>query len=527
MLTLSNKAKKLKLDYLLLALVMGIFYGWGQWNNYIGDPDGFYHAKIASYINQGQIIKSLPWMQFSQLKNNFTDHQFLYHLILAPFTNIINPLIGVKIATVVLSILMILTFYWLLKRLHIKYAFIFSLGFLILGGLTFRLLLIKTNSLSLIIIWLLIYALIEKKKLLLAILGFIFVWSYGMWPLSFLILISYLIADKIYNYIHVNKTKIFWNKIIHTFNFYKVEKAHTNIKLFLSLLTGSLLGIIINPYWPQNINFYQQLFKIGLSNGQQDFPVGGEWYGTGLGNIISAAPHIFVAMAVIFIILFLNHRHIKKITLLSFLLTFGFLLMTIKSRRYVEYYMPFALLFTATGFNDLQSFINKEKIIGLWYSLSKILKAYLLIMATVFLLLIMPSMYDKLLNVHLSGHYSFNHFKGATQWLNANTPKNSIVFHSDWDEWPILFYQNDHNYYIVGLDAVLMENYNSALHKVYRDINFGEINTNLNTKIKQSFGANYVFIESKSHEKLIKNLNADPHNIIVYQDETSIIYKLK
>jgi len=521
-----KKARKLKLDYCLLILIMGIFYTQTQWNNYIGDPDGFYHAKIASYINQGKIIKTLPWMQFSHLKDNFVDHQFLYHLILAPFTNIINPLIGVKIATVILSVLMIVVFYWLLKELKVKYPFIFSLGFLILGGLTFRLLLIKTNSLSLIIIWLLIYALIEKKNKLLTLLGFIFVLSYGMWPISILIFISYLIADKIYNYIHTSKTKIFWNKVIRTFNFHRIHSENYNLKMGLHLATGILLGIIINPYFPQNVSFYLQLLKIGLSNGQQDFPVGGEWYGTGLGNIISSAPHIFVAMAIICIILFFNHRKIKKITWFSFLLTFGFLLMTIKSRRYIEYYSPFALLFTAVGFNDVQSFVDKEKIMHLWSSLSKILQTYLLLILAVFLFLIMPSMYDKILNVHLTGNYSVDHFAGASLWLKENTPKNAVVFHSDWDEWPILFYQNDNNYYIIGLDPVLMENYNSGLHKIYRDINFGEMDADVGAKIKQYFGAEYVFIESKSHTKLINNLNAEDNNTIVYQDDTSIIYKI-
>ena len=47
---------------------------------------------------------------------------------------------------------------------------------------------------------------------------------------------------------------------------------------------------------------------------------------------------------------------------MKFLLSFAFLLLTIKSRRYVEYLLPFTLLFTACSFTDLRSVISWKKI---------------------------------------------------------------------------------------------------------------------------------------------------------------------
>ena len=81
-----EKIQKYKLDYLALFVLVGAYFTKIQWNNYIGDPDGFYHTKIAQFLSQGIVIKSLPWMKFSTLANNFTDHHFLYHILLAPFT---------------------------------------------------------------------------------------------------------------------------------------------------------------------------------------------------------------------------------------------------------------------------------------------------------------------------------------------------------------------------------------------------------------------------------------------------------
>jgi len=104
--------KKYKLDYLILFIISALHYGRLQWNDFVSDPDAFYHARIAQLISEGTVLKTLPWMQFSTIRDNFTDHQLLYHALMSPFTYFFDPLIGAKIATVVFSVLSILVFYW-------------------------------------------------------------------------------------------------------------------------------------------------------------------------------------------------------------------------------------------------------------------------------------------------------------------------------------------------------------------------------------------------------------------------------
>ncbi len=97
--------KKWKLDYILVFVTMSLYYGWLQWPRYIGDPDGFYHAKIVSFLKNGQLLETMPWMQFSTLRDSFTDHHLLYHILILPFTYLTdNPLIAIKIATVVFTV---------------------------------------------------------------------------------------------------------------------------------------------------------------------------------------------------------------------------------------------------------------------------------------------------------------------------------------------------------------------------------------------------------------------------------------
>lgn len=523
------KAKKIikqyKLDYLLLALIMTFYYGKIQWNNLMGDPDGFYHAKIAQFITQGKIITDLPWMQFSSIKDNFTDHHLLYHMLLVPFVKFFDPLLGVKIATVIFAVAMILVFYWLLKKMSIPWPFVFALFFLTLSGLNFRLSLVKANSLSLLLIFLIIYSLIKQKYVLSFVLAWAFVWLYGGWPLAILILGAYLISEKIHHHLNTSRLKIFFHKKIHLLNTFH-NKNHF-LKTSLYLLGGLLAGLIINPYWPHSLYFYyQQFLQIGVINMGEQFNVGNEWYGASFHQIISTNPHLFFAALILIVILLFHLKKASALTWLTFFMTFGFLFLTYKSKRYIEYYMPFNLLFVASAVKDVYPLNFWKKILKKWRNLPNTLHIYL--MADLFFLavLVTAMAYSQMLDIYFSPNYRLDKFVQASQWLAHNTPKDSLVFHSDWDEWPILFYNNDHNYYIIGLDPTFMENYDSKLHKRFVDLTLGYISYQPSKYIKNEFQSQYIFVDKQGHTRFISNLGLDKNVAKVYEDSQTIIYKI-
>lgn len=524
---LYRKIKQLKLDCLVIFVMMLAYYGRLQWNYFIGDPDGFYHAKIALFLKQGILLKTLPWMQFTSLKDHFVDHHFLYHLLLVPFLFLNhNPLVGVKIATVVFAALMVTTFYWLLKTMKISWPLIFTLLIVSLNGLSFRLALVKANSLSLLVIWILIYALFKENKWLVFSLGFIFVWLYGGWPISILIFFLYWLSQKIFAYFNTNRLKIFWHKTIHFFHGHK--KSKYNLKLFLSLLLGLLAGLIINPYWPSNLYFYyQQIFQIGIINFGNRFPVGGEWYGTSLMSVVSSLPHIFILACLFSLLLFFNYKKIGHLSWFSFLLSFVFLILTIKSKRYIEYLSPFLLLFVASAFTDVKKIIGWRKITTGWKKTGFFIKTYLVLTCLVGCILIIPGIIRKTWDTKMPTNWPLNKFAMASQWLRANTQPKAIIFHDDWDIWPPLFYYDDQNYYLVGLDSTFMYNYDPVLHQLFINLTGGQEKNQVVEQIKNKFGATWVFIGKKEHRDFINNLTLDPGAKLLYDDGEVNIFKLK
>ncbi len=123
--------------------------------------------------------------------------------------------------------------------------------------------------------------------------------------------------------------------------------------------------------------------------------------------------------------------------------------------------------------------------------------------------------------------HQINEFAQAARWLEQNTPARSIVFHTSWDEFPQLWFHNDHNYYLGGLDPTFNYNYNRDLYMKWENIAFGKQSEDIYPVIKNEFSADYVFIEKKHHDKFLENIKNNFLAEKVYEDEGSVIFYLK
>ncbi|MEK7167431.1 MAG: hypothetical protein AAB791_00335, partial [Patescibacteria group bacterium] len=280
----SNKA----VSAWLLFLICFSFFFYLQSTPTFGDPDSFYHIKIAQMMAAGGVVRDFPYLPFTVLKDNYIDHHFLYHLFLVPFVKFPPPLMGVKLAHIILDTLVIFVFYWVLKRFKVKGAFWYALFLLLSQPFIFRLSLIKAQPFSFIILFLGIYLIASRKYFWLSLLSFLYVWSYGGWPLMLVLALMYALADSFTLSLKKsgeNRLKRFlsvigWKKTGSFFrswvkSFFRKE----NLKLLFSVAVGLGLGLVINPYFPNNISFYWfQVVQIAFVNYQGVIDVGAEWY---------------------------------------------------------------------------------------------------------------------------------------------------------------------------------------------------------------------------------------------------------
>lgn len=537
------------LKFLLLFIVAFSLFSYFQISPTFPDPDSFYHAKISILTRDQGIITDFPWLQFTVLKDYYIDHHFLYHVALVPFVTFLDPLVGIKLATAFFAALLILIFYWFLKKFKIKGAIFYSLILLASSPFVFRINLAKAASFSLITLLFGLYFIFHRKLWPLFVLSFIYVWSYGGWPLILVLTVFYIFSDsliktsttpttEIRNY-ELGIKKLIQDSISKIKNFLQVVFAKDNLKLFTACFGGLMAGVIINPLFPKNLFFYwQQIIKIAVINYQDKIGVGAEWYPYGLGDLIANSSFIFILLILSFTVFFINF--LKNFTgekkpaatdpknktqiLALILLALFFLALTLRSRRNVEYFIPLAALASAFVLNQPLSLIKKYlPAINSWRQRRKIFSSLIIL----YILIMVP--FTAIRNIwsikqlYLSGG-SIYKYQGVAEWLKNNTPAGAIIFHNDWDDFPALFYYNTHNYYIAGLDPTFMYDYNKDLHKVWVDITTGR-QPNISEIVKNDFHSEYVFVD-KDHVALENNLKSDGHFQMVYKDDEGKIYQL-
>ena len=522
------------LKLLLLFVVSFSLFSYFQISPTFPDPDSFYHAKMAVLIRDQGIVADFPWLQFTVLKDYYIDHHFLYHVALVPFVTFLDPLVGVKLATALFAALLILIFYWFLKKFKIKDAIFYCLIILVSSPLIFRINLAKASSFSLIILIFGLYFIFHRKLWPLFALSFIYVWTYGGWPLILVLTLFHIFSETA-----VNAAKNFKGVKLLIKNFFKNIFSKENVKLFLACFGGLFSGVVLSPFFPKNLFFYwQQIVKIAVINYQDKIGVGAEWYPYGLGDLIANSSFIFILLILSFAVFFINFlknfagkekpakldsENKTRIVTLTFLALF-FLALTLRSRRNVEYFIPFAALASAFVLNQPLSLIKKYlPAINAWRQKRKVFSS----LVVLYILIMVPFTAGRniwsIKQLYLSGG-SIYKYRGVAEWLKNNTPAGAIIFHNDWDDFPALFYYNTHNYYIAGLDPTFMYDYNKDLHKVWVDITTGR-RPNISEIVKNDFHSEYVFVD-KDHIALENNLKSDGHFEMAYKDDEGKIYKL-
>ena len=530
-------------------MITAALFTWLGSSPTLGDGDSFYHAKMTQLIIQQKgPVKDFPWLPFTTLKNYYTDHHFLFHLYLIPFILIAhNPLIGIKIGTILLAAIFFMVFYWLLKKLEIKYALIFTFLPLTTSVLPLRLALAKAPASSLIILILGIFALIKQKKWLLFLISFIYVWAHGGWPTILIATLIYILAAALQECLELSPEP--QKRLIGSFRFYLKSFLTSflkkeNMAIIFTCLAGLAAGLIINPYFPQNLNFYWvQTFKVAVINYQSKIGVGVEWLP--YDPISLFKDNFLLTLFWLFVVcwFFLNYKKITetnkqkiwtRVQLFLVIFSTVFFLYTVKARRMAEYFLPLSTLAITAVLNQGLKTMNWRE----WWQKLKnfcwdnnfwvnhLLILTILVSGVTLLIEAQVHLYTNMKKFFVEQARPLDNFKGIAQFLKNNAAPRSIVFHADWSYFPMLMYYDDQNYYINGLDATFFYDQNPDLYNLWRKIVEGKVSNGLAQTIKQNFNSQFVVVDTKN-QNLDKILNQNNDFNEAYQDKDGKVYKIK
>ncbi|MCU0489465.1 MAG: hypothetical protein MUE67_10990 [Anaerolineales bacterium] len=444
-----------------------------------------------------------PYLPLSILNpREFYDHHFLFHAALMPFT-FGDLRLGAKWAAVFFASLAFLSVWNLLKNQRVPYAWLWAFGLLAVSeAFIYRMSIPRAQSLSLAVLVLGLDWLLRKKYTWLAPLAFAYVWLYDAFPL--LMVVGLVVA---------------------AVNWFYERRLDLRPILYIALGTG--LGLLINPYFPHNVVFASLHIAPKLF-GSGEVRVGNEWYPYTTLQLLKNSALALVAFASGALALGMSGRRMEARTAISFLLACLFGLMLLQSRRFIEYFPAFSLVFAAFAWTPLfekkpaterapegAGLLSKLKI-----SLQKQLPVVVLV------LLLVPGMWMtfQASKTSLRTSKPFTTYQDASAWLAANTPAGERVFQTDWDDFPRLFYYNTHNTYLIGLDPTYMLLYNSDLYHLWVEITQGDIERP-SQAIRQDFGASYVMSDLR-HGDFLQQAADDPGLEEVYRDEDAVIFQV-
>ena len=503
--------RRVYLSYLTVFIVSVALFTYLQLNPTFADPDAFYHAKAALLLRDRGAITEFPWLSATTLRYHFIDGHFLYHLILIPFVTLFPPLIGLKVATIFLTSLAVVTIFWFLRQLEAKGAFWYALFLLTVAPFIFRISLAKAQALVLILLYVSLYFLLRRYYLAFLVAVFFYVWLYAGWPLVVVFTLLYLLVS-----LPQLKRSKDWASLLRLDH----SLIRHVLRLGLVLVLGVGLGLVLSPYFAKNFYFYwQQSFQIAVVNYQYLIGVGGEWYPYPIVELLTAAAPFFVLFNAAMVVFVVTYRKQPVDSRLFFVASLLFFALTLKSRRNVEYLVPLVVTFAALTFRSATAMIKS------WFGAARRPAALSLI---ILLLAALFASYRYVAEVKESMRkgFRFDKFAEPSQWLETHTPPGSIVFHSDWDEFPLLFYHNDHNYYIVGLDPTFMYNHDPDLYRRWVDITTGRSSENLAETIGTLFGARYVFVDITSNQTFDRNLAQSADFKEVFSNHEARIYEV-
>ncbi len=115
--------------------------------------------------------------------------------------------------------------------------------------------------------------------------------------------------------------------------------------------------------------------------------------------------------------------------------------------------------------------------------------------------------------------------RGASAWLADHTPPGSLIFNADWVEFPELFYYNQRNVYVTGLDPRYLYDSRPDLWKVYDSITQGQ-EKHPGPIIRERFHAEYVIARSDSTD-FLNAANASNDFETVYSDTYASILRVR
>ncbi len=471
----------------------------------IADADSFYHIRHAwIYRTTGLFRTAFPWTQYSAINQYSADLWYGFHALILPFTFFSDLAAGIQWGAFAITVIASTLFFISLLKLKIRWPLLWLGVFLLASAdLLYRITMLRPHPLS----------------LGLSMLLFAYLASQETNKTRLVVFFSALSLS----WIHLSLS---WMGILVVGVIATVEllqKRELAIRKHAAALFGLLAGLILrpNPIGAAKLA-YIQVVQLLLEKSSLPLRFGRELTPFVWENFVDQLIPITVLalVAVGFVVWLVRTKrwqtipaNLRSQILSSSMLGLIFFLLTFAvARRSNEIFIGFTVLFIGLVFSQFKVWIPRYE----WqhYTLGAMLVIFLIYMP-------FKTMYR--FDTYMTGTFKVNDFKEIGDWLNKNSQPGEIVFNPHWDRFAQLFYWDQKNYFINGMDPIFEYSYSPELYWKTHFFSIDAATAYTCGKIhcaadeveptpqvlKKDFKASYIVVEKKRNPKLLDYLLKD------------------
>jgi hypothetical protein len=471
---------------LVVVILLGFSVALQFSSSHLGSVDGYFHARYASLVRQGGLLgfpPAFPWLPLTiRSADRYYDHHMLFHVLLAPFTSL-GVVSGTKGASALFAAAALAAVYAVMVRRGVARAGWWLLATMALApDFLYRVEMPRVQAVSLVMLLLATELLLSRRFAWLLPLATLYTWLYDAFPL--LLMIAGLVALSM----ALLERRLEWRAVLYP-------------------LLGVGLGLLLNPYFPNNVWFiaHHYLGKVEIGT---EMHLGTEWYPYPVAQWLGWGGAVAVLVTAA-ILTFRARRQLDVPTVAWLMIAATFFVLVWRSRRFIEYAAPFVGIALATALHRWA----EAGVLRLSFSRRRALAAVLLLGLGVSTFVTIRQ---------LRRRPSPDRYAGGAAWLVEHTPPGAIVFTPNWDDFPLLFFHDQHNRYVVGLDPSYLAQRDASLYRLYQELGRGEATPP--SRFLPRFDARVV-LSDHSHERFLTALAADPEMERVYEDGDCAIFR--
>ncbi len=499
--------RALLIDLLVAAILSAAFFIYYQFaSTHLCGTDPYYHIKFAKLTRlQGPILE-FPWAQWSSWREAFFDKEVLYHLYLSLFTWG-DLMFGAKVANVVLGTAIFTVFMLVLRLNRVNWAWLWWVLLISSGGyFLFRMNVTRPQVFSVLILLVGLHFLINERHWIVGLISLVYSLSYTGHYQYVGLALGYV------GVIYLMDRRLPW-------------------KIFVWALVGMLLGWVVHPNFPNNVSgfFLQNVLVIANQWAPKvNLNMGGELNPMTTRSMLGVNTATLVPLWLAFTYGLIKRPPVSSKTAFLFAASTLYLILTLFTKRFAEYWIPVTLLFCAFFFSPLLQgnepvkkvyrFFAERTLIGcvvavllfpltgLWLivvvlmggpertrRLAAVARAggvlFLAGLVVIIGVTFVRSHFDSFKQVNRCGDTTYG---PSARFVRDEIPAGKQVMTCDWDDAPYVFYYSHKHYYTVFLDPNFMYVWRPEVWHKWDKLTHAKDAEPLNT-LRTFFKADYVY----------------------------------